>query len=202
MDLSKKLAHAADKFNNSPRKKSYVTLDQKSSSDEYETPSNDSRRDRKVSASSSSPSLPHRQVQTLQQQQQGSNETKKSKKKSKKRETPTTIEEDLASTGYNVSPKMVAVANVSKKHALRNELVMLNYLNALSEQLFAQEQTIQLLQVQLKDIQETQRRRDAQETQRKLEEDARRQQETPRDMISRLFSRRHDDVDEEECTLF
>lgn len=200
MELSKKLAHAADKFNNSPRKKSYVALDQKSSSDEYETPSIDSRRDRKVSTSSSSPSLPHRQVQSLQQQ--GSSEPKKSKKKSKKRETPTTIEEDLASTGYDVSPKMVAVANVSKKHALRNELVMLNYLNALSEQLFAHEQTIQVLQVQLKDIQETQRRRDVQEAQRKLEEDAMRQQVTPRNALSRLFSGRHEDDDEQECILF
>lgn len=192
MELSKKLAHAADKFNNgSPRKKSYVALDQKSSSDEYETTSIDSRCDRKVST----PSLAHRKVQ-----QQGSNETKKSKKKSKK--TPTTIEEDLASTGYNVSPKMVAVANVSKKHALRNELVMLNYLNALSEQLYTQEQTIQVLQVQLRDIQETQRRRDAQETHRKLE-DARRQQATPRNALSRLFyPRNDDDGDEEECILF
>lgn len=192
MDITKKLAHAADKFNHSPRKKSYVALDQKSSSEEYET-SVDSRYDRK--ASSSSP-IPHHRPASGGSSQ-GGGETKKTKKKSKKRE-PTTIEEDLASTGYSVSPKMLAVANVSKKHALRNELVMLNYLNALSEQLFAQEQAIQLMQIQLREMHETQRRRELQEAQRKLEEEARRHQESPNNAISRLFSKE----DSESCTLF
>jgi hypothetical protein len=189
MDITKKLAHAADKFNHSPRKKSYVALDQKSSSEEYET-SVDSRYDCK--ASSSSP-IPHHRPASGGSSQ-GGGETKKTKKKSKKRE-PTTIEEDLASTGYSVSPKMLAVANVSKK---RNELVMLNYLNALSEQLFAQEQAIQLMQIQLREMHKTQRRRELQEAQRKLEEEARRHQESPNNAISRLFSKE----DSESCTLF
>jgi uncharacterized membrane protein YccC len=97
-----------------------------------------------------------------------------------------------------VSPKMLAVANVSKKHALRNELVMLNYLNALSEQLFAQDQANQLMQIQLREMHKTQRRRELQEAQRKLEEEARRHQESPNNAISRLFSKE----DSESCTLF
>lgn len=191
MDITKKLAHAADKFNHSPRKKSYVALDQKSSSEEYET-SVDSRYDRKAPSSP----IPHHRAASGGSSQSGG-ETKKTKKKSKKREL-TTIEEDLASTGYNVSPKMLAVANVSKKHALRNELVMLNYLNALSEQLSAQEQAIQLIQIQLRDMHETQRRRELEEAQRKLEELARHQKETSNNAISRLFS----NEDSESCTLF
>ena len=191
MDITKKLAHAADKFNHSPRKKSYVALDQKSSSEEYET-SVDSRYDRKTPSSP----IPHHRASSGGSSQSGG-ETKKTKKKSKKREL-TTIEDDLASTGYNVSPKMLAVANVSKKHALRNELVMLNYLNALSEQLSAQEQAIQLIQIQLRDMHETQRRRELEEAQRKLEELARHQKEKSNNAISRLFS----NEDSESCTLF
>lgn len=190
MDFSRKVV---DKFNHSPRKKSMVQLERKSSSDTDDSETeisieSASRRDRKESSSIKSSSRMPSSTTAM--------DTKK--KKRKKRES--TIEEDLASTGYVVSPKMLAVANISKKHTLRSELVMLNYLDALSEKLCAQEQAIQLLQVEMRNLQETQR----QETLRRIQEEARlqykkeQQAASNNNFLSRLFS----SSDDEECTLF
>jgi hypothetical protein len=187
MDISKKLAHAAEKFNPSPRKKSFVSLDHRSSSGteesepatEFYTNHNggDSKRDRKVSSSSTGSSP-------------------KNAKKSKKKRSVPTIEEELANTGYEVTPKMLVVANISKKHALRNELLMLNYVNTLSEKLCAQEYEIQLLHIQLKQIQEAQRQRDLYEAtqKRRLEDDDDRLRQSS--IMTRLFS------PDDDCTIF
>lgn len=179
MDIPKKLAHAAEKFGqSSPRKKSFTALDYHGSEE-----SDPERGERKLERKNSAPSLRSSSSPSLK------------KKKSKKK---LTLEEDLASAGCEVTPKMLAMANISKKHALRNEIVMLNYVNALSDQLCAQEQAIQIVQVQLKQLLDTQKQRDLEESSRRLHENQlrRHNNDDDSDRCLSFFST------DEECTLF